>query len=180
VWPRLSTRRFEPIPCHITFKCYNPGVTPQPGIPREIQLPEGAEIVLRAHASGVQIYVCQESAEGKLVWTLKGPEAQLYDEEGTVIGSHSLGPSWKHSDGSEITARAVARVNAPDPTVAIPWLLLSVTGHSGAGIFDRVTAVQRINTDGGQAPAGNCSSTNRGAEARSEYTADYLFYCAPK
>jgi hypothetical protein len=155
-------------------------VSTQSGIPREIQLPEGAELVLRAHASGVQIYVCQESAEGKLVWTLKGPEAKLYDEEGTVIGTHSVGPTWKHSDGSEITARAVARVNAPDPTVAIPWLLLSVTGHSGTGILDRVTAVQRINTDGGNPPAGGCTATDRGAEARSEYTADYLFYYVPK
>jgi len=161
-------------------RCYNPAVAPQPGIPREIQLPEGAELVLRAHASGVQIYVCQESAEGKLVWTLKGPEATLYDEGGTVMGSHSLGPNWKHSDGSEISARAVARVNAPDPTSAIPWLLLSVTTHSGKGIFDRVTAVQRINTDGGHAPQGGCSPSDRGAETRSEYTADYLFYFAPK
>jgi len=155
-------------------------VSSQSGIPREIQLPEGAELVLRAHASGVQIYVCQESTEGKLVWTLKGPEARLYDEEGTTIGTHSVGPTWKHSDGSEIAARAVARVNAPDPTVAIPWLLLSVTGHSGTGILDRVTAVQRINTDGGNPPAGSCSATDRGTEARSEYTADYLFYYAPK
>ena len=152
----------------------------QPGIPREIQLPEEAELVLRAHASGVQVYVCQESAEGKLVWTLRAPEATLYDEEGAVIGSHFSGPTWKHSDGSGITARAVARVNAPDATAAIPWLLLSVTGHSGNGTFDRVTAIQRINTDGGQPPAGSCSASERGAEARSEYTADYYFYFAPK
>jgi hypothetical protein len=155
-------------------------VAPQSGIPREIQLPEAAELVMRAHASGVQIYVCQESPEGKLVWILRGPDATLYDEEGAVIGSHSPGPTWKHSDGSEITARAVARVNAPEPTTAIPWLLLSVTGHAGTGIFGRVTSVQRINTDGGQPPAGNCSSADRGSEARSEYTADYLFYYSPK
>ncbi len=136
--------------------------------------------MLRAHASGVQVYVCRESAEGKLVWTLKGPEAALYDEEGAMIGSHSLGPTWKHNDGSQITARAVARVNAPDATAAIPWLLLSVTGHAGSGIFNRVTAIQRINTDGGQPPAGPCSPADRGTETRSEYTADYCFYFTPK
>lgn len=135
---------------------------------------------MRAHARGFQIYVCQESPEGKLVWALKGPEATLYDEDGKVIGSHSLGPTWKHSDGSEITARAVARVNAPDPTIAIPWLLLSATAHAGNGIFDRVTAIQRINTDGGHPPAGSSSSSERGTETRAEYTADYLFYFAPK
>jgi hypothetical protein len=162
------------------LKCYNPAVAPQPGIPREIQLPDGAELVLRAHASGVQIYTCQEGADGKLVWTLKGPEAALQDEEGAVIGSHSQGPVWKHNDGSEITARAVARVNAPDATAAIPWLLLSVTGRSGHGVLSRVNAVQRVNTDGGQPPAGPCSPADRGSETRSEYTADYYFYFTPK
>ena len=155
-------------------------MSPQPGIPREIQLPDGAELVFKAHASGVQIYVCQEGADGKLVWTLKGPEATLYDDDGAVIGSHAQGPSWKHKDGSEITARAVARINAPDATAAIPWLLLSVNAHSGSGIFSRVTAIQRVNTDGGQPPAGSCGASNRGVETRSEYTADYLFYFAPK
>jgi Protein of unknown function (DUF3455) len=155
-------------------------VTPQPGIPREIQLPDGAELVLRAHAAGVQIYVCQEGADGKLVWTPKGPEATLYDEEGAAIGSHSHGPTWKHNDGSEITARAVARVNAPDATAAIPWLLLSVTSHSGSGAFSRITAIQRINTDGGQPPPGACNASSRGTETRSEYTADYCFYFTPK
>jgi hypothetical protein len=164
----------------VRSRCYNPGVSPQSGIPREIQLPEGAELILRVHASGVQIYTCQESAEGKLVWTLKGPEATLYDEDDAVIGSHAAGPTWRHSDGSEITARAVSRINAPDPTAAIPWLLLTVTGHSGAGIFERVSAIQRINTDGGQPPATNCNTSEQGKEARSEYTADYLFYYAPK
>lgn len=173
-WRRLPDLNFR------RRKCYNPGVTPQPGIPREIQLPDGAELLLRAHASGVQIYVCQEGKDGKLVWTLKGPQATLYDEEGAVIGTHSVGPVWKHKDGSEITARAVARVNAPDATAAIPWLLMSVTGHAGNGAFSRVGAVQRVNTDGGQPPSGNCSASQRGSEARSEYTADYYFYFTPK
>jgi len=69
---------------------------------------------------------------------------------------------------------------SPDATAAIPWLLLSVTAHSGSGIFSRVTAIQRVNTDGGQPPAGSCGASNRGVETRSEYTADYLFYFAPK
>ena len=171
---RYSRRRANGPP-----RCYNPAVTPQPGIPREIQLPDGAELVLRAHASGVQVYVCQEGSDGKLVWTLKGPEATLYDEEGAVIGMHSMGPTWKHKDGSEITARAVARVNAPDPA-AIPWLLLSVTGRSGNGTFSRVSAIQRIQTEGGQPPTGGCSASSRGVESRSEYTADYCFYFTPK
>ena len=150
-------------------------MTPHPEVPREIQPPADAELVLRAHASGFQIYVCQEGADGKHAWTLKAPEASLSDEQGTIIGQHYAGPTWKHNDGSEITAIVTARVKAPDLS-AIPWLLLRVTGHSGSGVFSRVTAIQRIRTMGGQPPAGGCSASARGTEARSEYEAEYYFY----
>jgi hypothetical protein len=157
-------------------------VNPHPEVPREIQAPADAELVLLTHASGVQIYLCQEDvgADGTFVWTLKAPEAALYDQEGAVIGRHYAGPTWKHNDGSEITAKAVARVNSPD-TDAIPWLLLRVTSRSGNGVLSRVTSIQRIHTSGGQPPAAaGCNASNREVEARSEYEADYYFYVAPK
>jgi Protein of unknown function (DUF3455) len=131
--------------------------------------------VLRAHASGVQIYVCQDGADGKPAWTLKAPEATLYDDQDQAIGRHYAGPAWKHNDGSEITAKVAARVNAPDAT-AIPWLLLRVIGHSGSGIFSRITAIQRVQTVGGQPPSGGCDAAARGTETRSEYEAEYYFY----
>ncbi len=150
-------------------------MSPQAPIPREIQLPAEAKLIFKARASGFQIYVCQENAEGRMVWTLKGPQATLYDEQGTAIMEHYLGPTWKHKDGSAVTARAVARVNAPDAT-AIPWLLMSVTSHTGSGVLGRVTAIQRVHTVGGQPPPGGCATSDRGAEARSEYEAEYYFY----
>ena len=131
--------------------------------------------MLRARSSGVQVYVCQQSAEGKPTWVLKAPEATLYDDQGNEIGRHYAGPTWKHNDGSEITAKVVARVNAPDAT-AIPWLLLRVTGHSGSGVFSRVTAIQRVQTVGGQPPDGTCTASTLGAETQSEYEAEYSFY----
>ena len=152
-------------------------MTWQAQIPSEIHSPAGTELVLRAHALGVQIYVCQEGADGKLAWALKAPEATLYDEQGAVIGQHYAGPAWKHNDGSEITAKVAARVNAPDAT-AIPWLLLRVTGHSGSGALSRVTSIVRVQTVGGQPPAGGCDAAARGTEARSEYEAEYYFYAA--
>ena len=107
---------------------------------------------------------------------LKAPEAQLYDQQGNAIGTHFGGPTWRHNDGSEITARMVAKVDAPEAG-AIPWLLLSVTGHSGSGIFSRVTSIQRINTVAGLAPAATeCSSSSGEVEFRSRYSADYYFY----
>jgi hypothetical protein len=147
----------------------------QTEVPSEIHAPAGTELVLRARASGVQIYVCQQGADGKPGWTLKGPEAALYDEQGNAIGHHYAGPTWKHNDGSEITAKVVARVNAPDAS-AIPWLLLRVTGRSGSGVLSRVTAIQRVQTVGGQPQDGGCSASTLGTETRSEYEAEYDFY----
>jgi hypothetical protein len=150
-------------------------VSPGQEIPREIQVPAGARLVLRAHASGVQIYVCQQGADGKAVWILKGPEATLSDDRGETIGRHYPGPAWKHNDGSEVTAKVTSRVNSPSPD-SIPWLLLKVINHTGSGVLGTVTAIQRVATLGGLPPAGPCDSSSLGAEAASEYEAEYLFY----
>jgi hypothetical protein len=148
----------------------------KPNVPDLIRAPAGEELVLVAHATGVQIYICRADADGKPAWVLKAPEAQLEDQQGNSIGTHFGGPTWRHNDGSEITARMVAKANAPD-TGAIPWLLLSVTGHSGGGALSRVTSIQRINTVGGLAPAATeCNSSSGEAEFKSRYSADYYFY----
>jgi hypothetical protein len=112
---------------------------------------------------------------------LKAPEAELRDSQGTVIGHHSAGPTWKYKDGSEITGKAVARENAPG-SGAIQWLLLNVTEHSGKkGVFSRVTGVQRINTQGGMPPPdADCNTSKLNAEVKSPYTADYYFYAPAK
>ena len=150
----------------------------RPHVPDAIQAPAGEELVLQTHASGFQIYICQSGADGKPAWSLKAPEAELTDQHGSGVGRHYAGPAWKHNDGSEVIAKATARVDAPD-SAAIPWVLLSATGHSGNGILSRVTTIQRINTVGGQPPASGCAQANVGAEFKSSYSAEYYFY-APK
>jgi hypothetical protein len=132
-------------------------------------------VVLQAHASGVQIYACQAGADQKLSWILKAPEAELFDADGNSIGRHFAGPTWKHHDESEVTGKAVAREDAPEPG-AIPWLLVTVTSHSGTGVLSRVTTIQRIHTKGGQPPAAGCDDAHRGAESKSSYSAVYYFY----
>lgn len=145
-------------------------------VPRALQAPEGEEVILQAHATGSQIYVCQAGADQKLVWTLKAPEAELRDVHGGVIGHHYAGPAWKHNDSSEVTGAVAARQDAPDQD-SIPWLLLRATGHSGNGILNRVTTIQRINTKGGRPPgSGTCDESTRGKEVKSTYSADYYFY----
>src|SRR5260221_2010455 len=150
-----------------------------PHVPGEIQAPAGEQLVLRANASGFQVYVCQSGPDGKPAWSLKAPEAELSDQHGTPIGRHYAGPTWKHHDGSEVTAKAIARVDAPDST-AIPWVLLAATGHSGNGVLSRVTTIQRIHTVGGQPPAGRCGQTTHGAELKSSYSPEYYFYAPRK
>ena len=147
-------------------------------IPLEIAAPAGEQLVLRAHAEGVQIYACTVTG-GVAQWTLKGPEAELRDAKGTVVVHHSAGPTWKHQDGSEITGKAVAHADAPDRH-SIPWLLLGVVGHGGTGTLAHVTHVQRIRTHDGQAPpAAQCDAAKQGSETQVPYSADYLFY-APR
>ncbi len=106
----------------------------------------------------------------------EGPLADLHDRKGKVIVHHSAGPTWKHNDGSEVTGKAVAHVDSPDPK-SVPWLLLTVTGHSGDGVLAHVTSVQRVHTKGGIAPAAaDCDTSKLNTEVKSSYTADYYFY----
>jgi hypothetical protein len=148
----------------------------RPEVPEKLAAPATEEVVLQAHAEGSQIYVCQAGTDQKLSWTLKAPEAELFDTGGKSIGRHYAGPAWKHNDGSEVTGKLAARQDAPDQD-AIPWLLLTAAGHSGTGILSRVTTIQRIHTKGGQPPKPDgCDDSHRGAETKSAYTADYYFY----
>jgi Protein of unknown function (DUF3455) len=149
---------------------------PRPSVPEEIKAPAGEEVVLQTRASGSQIYRCQQAADGKYAWKLIAPEAELRDSRGATIGRHYAGPTWKHIDGSEVTGKLIARVDSPDRD-SIPWLLVSAIGHSGDGIFSRVTTIQRIHTKGGQPPApSDCNAAAQNTEAKSRYLAEYYFY----
>jgi hypothetical protein len=148
----------------------------KPNVPDVIRPPAGEELVLIARATGFQIYVCRPDAEGKPAWMLKSPEAELFDEQGNVIGKHFGGPTWQLNDGSQITGKMAANTDALDPR-AIPWLLVAVTGNSGKGSLSRVTSIQRVNTVGGLGPAGaECNESSREVEFKSSYSADYYFY----
>ena len=147
----------------------------RPDVPDNLKAPAGEDVILVGHAKGVQIYTCQ-NLEQKYAWALKAPDAELTDEKGNTIVRHSAGPAWKHTDGSEVTGRVVAKHDAPKAD-AIPWLLLSAATHSGQGILARVTSIQRIHTEGGMAPQpSECNASADGKESRSTYSADYYFY----
>ena len=148
-----------------------------PNVPEAIKVPAGEKVILTAHARGAQIYTCQSAPDGTFAWILKAPDAQLHDEMGAIIGSHSAGPTWKLDDGSAVKGKAVAHVDQPD---AVAWLLLTVTDHMGAGKLSPVNVIQRINTKDGKAPASGCDAAHVNKETKSSYTADYVFYAPEK
>jgi hypothetical protein len=151
-------------------------IPPPPPVPEAIGVPAGESVVLKTHATGAQVYICATAAGGTSQWTLKGPDAELRDSKGALIGHHEAGPVWRLVDGSEVTGKAIAHADSPEPQ-SIPWLLLSVVSHAGNGALAAVTHVQRINTHGGQPPpAGQCDAARRNTETRSAYSADYYFY----
>jgi hypothetical protein len=150
-----------------------------PEVPNSVQTRPGEEVVLLAHASGFQFYACRAGTDGKFTLTLKASEAELTDRSGKVIGSHSAGPTWKLKDGSEVSGKALAHVDSPDPA-SIPWLLVNVVRHSGKGVLTNVTTIQRMHTHGGNPPLEGCDESHRDAETKSSYTADYYFYAPAK
>ena len=111
-------------------------------------------------------------------WDLFGPQANLFAEENYFgeIGTHYVGPTWESKSGSKIEARRVPGTGCtPDPT-AIAWLALGKFRTEGAGIFSKVTFIQRVNTTGGLAPA--TPGAYDGEIKESPYTAEYYFYRA--
>jgi hypothetical protein len=146
-------------------------------LPQQLQPSASEQLLLQVHAKGDQIYTCKSDA-AQFTWTLKTPDAELFDKNGKPFGKHFAGPSWEASDGSRVTGKAIANAPSPDAD-SIPWLLVNVVSHEGAGALSRATTIQRLNTKGGKAPASGCDASHVAQELRVPYTADYLFY-APK
>jgi Protein of unknown function (DUF3455) len=140
-------------------------------VPPALAPQQGAMLLGKYAATGVQIYVCHAKGAAN-EWAFKAPEAKLVDAEGRPFAKHYAGPSWEAPDGSKAVGKVLANEPAPKAD-AIPWLLLS-TESSGPGELAGVRFVQRVNTSGGVAPSEMCPTI--GAEQRVDYTADYVFY----
>lgn len=138
------------------------------GLPVAIAAGGGAKVLERISARGVQIYECRADA-----WQFVAPQATLFDASGKQIGSHDAGPHWQAVDGSRVRGAVQAKADATQPG-AIPWLLLSASSVGANGRFAAVTAIQRVNTQGGAAPQRACSTAEVGQLEKVPYTADYL------
>jgi Protein of unknown function (DUF3455) len=152
--------------------------TDLPQVPENLQVPTEQQLILKAPAQGSQIYICRANKESQFEWTLKAPDAQLFDEESNIVGKHYGGPTWESNDGSKVTAVVKAKANSQNGS--IPLLLLQVNSAKGEGIFSNVKSIQRLNTTGGNAPQEDCNADRSNAEVAVPYTADYYFYGVAK
>lgn len=137
-----------------------------------LRAPAGSTLAFRAYARGVQIYRWSGTS-----WVFVAPSAVLSaDAVGkSTVGIHYAGPTWESNSGSKVVGTVISRCT-PNPD-AIPWLALGAVSAEGPGVFRRVTFIQRVNTEGGKAPAAGGSFV--GEIANVPYTAVYLFYRAP-
>jgi hypothetical protein len=136
--------------------------------------PSGARKLFEFSAAGVQIYLCKPKDQD-LAFVFDAPEAVLFDADGKQAGTHFQGPAWKLNDGSLVTGEVSAKQPSPKQG-AIPWLLLKVKSHQGAGALDAVNYIRRVDTDGGAEPTEGCDAAHAGETARVPYSATYQFF----
>ncbi|SDT69210.1 Protein of unknown function [Mucilaginibacter mallensis] len=151
-------------------------------VPANIKVTDDYKLIMHAYAKGVQVYICTQDPKdtSRYVWTFSEPRANLYAAVNyrKLIGKHYLNPAkkptWESTDGSTISGAKLQQADSPDST-AIPWLLLKGITPGGTGKFIPVVFIQRINTQGGKAPA-TADGQHKGQLLEQPYTAEYLFY----
>jgi hypothetical protein len=166
-------------------------VTP-PSVPSNIQVSADHKAFLVGHAYGTQNYVCLPTG-----WVNFSPTATLFDDFDKQIITHFLSPNpdepgfppratWQSSaDSSAVWAKTTPAETSTDPNFvapgAIAWLRLEVVGEddgpTGGDRLTKTTFIQRVNTQGGSAPATGCTLPSEvGNKQLVPYTADYFFY----
>jgi hypothetical protein len=146
-------------------------------IPANLAPPAGSVLLFELGARGVQVYTCEADSDAAFAffWTFQGPEAELLNGRGEVVGSHFAGPTWQVLDGSTVVGTVLERADAPEAD-AIPWLLLEATERGSYGVYSLISHVQRLATVGGVAPVEGCDEDHVGEEVRVPYEATYAFF----
>jgi Protein of unknown function (DUF3455) len=165
-----------------------------PPVPAGLEVPAGNVPFLLGRGVGTQNYECQPANTiGQVAWILFTPQATLFSDSGEQLTTHFFSPNpdeagvlgrvaWQDSqDTSTVWARAIAIVDDPTGSGAIPWVKLEAVGKrpgpTGGNTLTVTTFIQRLNTVGGSAPPTGCDlPTDIGRKAFVPYTADYFFY----
>ncbi|MEU5437568.1 CHRD domain-containing protein [Streptomyces sp. NPDC020719] len=121
---------------------------------------------------GRQVYECKKGADGTTAFAQRDVAAVLDGGiRHTFTAPHSGTPQWLAPDASAVTGKVLTK--SPNGDGNIPELDLKAT-RSGArhGLLAGADEVLRLNTVGGVAPVGACST---GAVVGVPYRADYVF-----
>lgn len=149
-----------------------------PAVPAALKPADNEKEAFTWHAIGTQIYECKAGEQGKMGWVFVAPEAELFNARNEKVGTHGAGPHWTALDGSKTIGTVKARSNG-QRAADIPWLLLAAKSAGTPGKMANVTSVQRINTEGGNAPANGCSTAaDAGKRVKEGYTSDYVYFVA--
>ncbi|MDP1742584.1 DUF3455 domain-containing protein [Polaromonas sp.] len=151
----------------------------QAALPAAVQVPTGNKVALETIGVGEITYQCSAKKDmaGQFEWVFAGPDARLLDRSGKQVGKYYGPPAtWEAMDGSKLTAVQLAV--APHTAGSIPLQLVKGNPAMGAGAMQGVTYIQRVNTQGGVAPAAPCTAANLSAKQIVKYQADYIFYKA--
>ena len=151
----------------------------QAALPATVQVPAGNKVALETVGLGEITYQCtaKKDMAGQFEWVFVGPDARLLDRSGKQIGKYYGPPAtWEAKDGSKLTAVQLAV--APNMAGSIPLQLVKGNPAMGSGAMQGVTYIQRVNTQGGVAPATPCTAANLSAKQIVKYQADYIFYKA--
>ena len=145
-------------------------------LPEAVRAPVGARQTMWTVGRGELTYECREKKDmaGAFEWAFVGPVATLYGADQAAVGKYYAGPTWEAKDGSRVTGKQVAV--APGGTGNIPLQLVKADPAMGMGAMQGVAYIQRLNTQGGVAPAGGCDAQARGKRQQVAYSADYVFY----
>jgi Protein of unknown function (DUF3455) len=171
-------------------------VTPPP-VPTNLEVEAPHQAFLLGRGVGTQNYECQPVGSlGRVDWVLFTPQATLFSDQDEQLITHFFSPNplengivrvaWQDSqDTSTVWGRVIQSSLDRDfvKAGAIPWLLIDVettgaqTGPTGGNTLVKTTFIQRLNTDGGAAPAVGCDRpTDIGKKRFVPYAADYFFY----
>lgn len=145
-------------------------------VPAALKPADSERAAFTWHAVGSQVYECRAAEKGGWAWVFIAPEAELFNQKDEKVGTHGAGPNWVALDGSKTVGAVKARADGAR-AADIPLLLLSAKPVSATGKMASVTSVQRLNTEGGNAPAKGCAtSADAGKRIKEGYTADYVFF----
>ncbi len=157
--------------------CSMPMMMKAPDVPAAIAVPSGNNVAMMSVGVGDLTYECRAKANAaaEYEWAFVGPNAVLYNRDrSSTIGKYYAGPTWESSDGSKVTGKQLAV--SPGASGAIPLQLVQANPATGTGSMSGVTYIQRLNTQGGVAPAMPCAASSVGNKQVVKYQADYVFY----